>query len=259
MSYLLDHPYQLFVVLAVLLPITGEMGIRWPKRNTDEKQEAGLSTIYGGMLGLVGLLLGFTFAMALSRFEVRRQLVVDEANAIGTTWLRADTLPEPYCDAEKMQLYEYVEARLDFYAAGLDTVRVETALRRAAQLQDALWRQAVEAAEKQPTPITGLFIQSLNEMIDLQASRLDALENRIPSSVWVVLLTVSAAASAMNGALYPRRTSIAFLLVPLVLASVMALIADLDSSRRGLIRISQGSMLRIENTMKESLPAPPPP
>jgi hypothetical protein len=259
MSYLLDHPYQLFVVLAVILPIAAEMGMRWPKQNTDEKQEAGLSTIYGGILGLLGLLLGFTFAMALSRFEVRRQLVVDEANAIGTTWLRADMLPEPYRDAEKYQMYEYVGARLDFYSAGLDTIQVEKALRRATQMQDSLWRQAVEAAQKQPTPITGLFIQSLNEMIDLESSRQDALENRIPSSVWTVLLTVSAAASAMTGALYPRRTSIAFLLVPLVLASVMALIADLDSSRRGLIRISQGSMVRLETTMKKSLPATPPP
>jgi hypothetical protein len=258
MSYLLDHPYQLFVVLAVILPITAEMGMRWPKQNADEKQEAGLSTIYGGVLGLLGLLLGFTFAMALSRFEVRRQLVVDEANAIGTTWLRADMLPEPYRDAEQNQLYQYVGARLDFYSAGLDTKQVASALRRAAQIQDSLWRQAVEAAQKQPTPISGLFIQSLNEMIDLEASRQDALENRIPSSVWVVLLMVSAAASVMTGALYPRRTSIAFLMVPLVLSSVMALIADLDSSRRGLIRISQGSMVRLESTMKESLPAAPP-
>jgi hypothetical protein len=127
------------------------------------------------------------------------------------------------------------------------------------KIQRSLWSQAVKLAHDQPTPIIALFVQSLNEMIDIEAKRLGALEKRIPGSVWVVLIAVSATGSVMTGTLFPRRTSIVFLLVPLVLALVMTLIADLDSSRRGLIRVSQESLVRVGNTMKESFPSTPSP
>ena len=260
MSYLLDHPYQLFVVMAVLLPMAAEVGLRLSSRIAGAPEDRpGLSTIYGGVLGLLGLILGFTFAMALGSYEVRQQLVIDEANAIGTTWLRSAMISEPYRDVVRKQLSEYVSARLDFYSAGLDQRRLGAALLRSAKLQDSLWSQAVGLAHDQPTPITALFVQSLNDMIDIEAKRLGALEKRIPGSVWVVLIAVSATGSVMTGALFPRRTSTVFLLVPIVLALVMTLIADLDTSRRGLIRISQESLVRVSKTMNESSsPSPSP-
>lgn len=260
MSYLLDHPYQLFVVMAALLPIAAEVGLQLSSILAGAPEDrSGFSTIYGGILGLLGLILGFTFAMALGNYEVRQQLVIDEANAIGTTWLRAEMIPAPYRDVIEKQLREYVSARLDFYSAGIDQHRLQAALLRSANLQRSLWSQATGLAHDQPTPITALFVQSLNEMIDIEAKRLGALEKRIPGSVWVVLVAVSATGSVMTGTLFPRRTSTVFLLVPIVLALVMTLIADLDTSRRGLIQVSQESLVRVSKTMNESFsPAPSP-
>src|SRR5215475_7115494 len=103
--YLLDHPYQLFVVMAVLLPIAAEIGLQLSSILAGAPEDrSGFSTIYGGILGLLGLILGFTFAMALGNYEVRQQLVIDEANAIGTTWLRAEMIPAPYRDVVEKQL-----------------------------------------------------------------------------------------------------------------------------------------------------------
>jgi len=261
-SYLLDHPVPLFLALVVPLLLAAGLGIRWSlwlRERVDQETRSGLSTIHGAMLGLLGLMLGFTFAMALSRYDLRRQLVVEEADAIGTTWLRSALVPQPYRDSADKLLRAYVDARLEFYAAGLDPDRLRAALEKSAQLQMSLWREAISAARDQPTPITSIFIQSLNEMIDLDAKRIEALENRIPAAVWVVLTAVSLLASLITGSIYPRRMSAAVLILPIVLAAVMTLIADLDSSRGGLILISQQSMVRLQAELKEPLPVPPAP
>lgn len=262
LSYLLDHPFQLLLALLVTLLLAAAAGVRWSallQRKMDQETRSGLSTIYGAMLGLLGLMLGFTFAMALSRYDVRRQLVVDEANAIGTTWLRSAMVPQPYRDSTARLLGAYVDARLEFYAAGLDEQRLRAALQKSAQIETSLWREAVGAARDQPTPITSLFIQSLNEMIDLDAKRLEALEDRIPPSVWMVLILISILASALTGAVYPRHLSAAVLVVPTVLAVVLTLIADLDSSRGGMILVSQRSMVRLQAQLKAPLATPPAP
>jgi hypothetical protein len=262
MSYLLDHPVRYFAVLLLALVSSSELGIRWSlaqRDKLDQEARSGPTTIHGAILGLLGLMLGFTFVMALSRYDLRRQLVVEEANAIGTIWLRSSMIPEPYRDAVPKLLRAYVDARLDFYSAGLDQKRLLAAVDRTAQLQRSLWSEALGAARDQPTPITALFVQALNEVIDLDTSRVEALENRIPLTVWMLLIAVSILASLVTGNVYPHRASPMVLLVPIVLAGVMALIADLDSSRGGLILVSQQSMVRLQNAMQEPLPTLPSP
>jgi len=113
-------------------------------------------------------------------------------------------------------------------------------------LQQQMWFDAVAAARERPNPITGSFIQSLNETIDLSAKRLEALENRIPAIVWWVLFLAAAVACFLTGRLYRRQRTFAVFALPLVLAAVLGLIADLDAPRTGLIRISQRSMIRLQ-------------
>lgn len=262
MSDLLNNPPYLFFALVVPLLVTAELGIRWSMRlraEVDEETRSRISTIQGAILGVLGLMLGFTFSMALSRYDLRRELVVDEANAIGTTWLRSALVPQPYRDAADKLLRAYVEARLEFYAAGLDQGRLRAALEKSAQLQNSLWREAAGAARDQPTPITSTFIQSLNEMIDLDAKRIEALENRIPLAVWWLLVAVSVLGSLVTGFVYPHRTLPVVLVVPIVLAGVMTLIADLDSPRGGLILISQQSLHRLQTALKDPPPNAPSP
>lgn len=136
---------------------------------------------------LLSLLLGFTLAMALARFDERKHLVVDEANAIGTTSWRAQMLAEPARGKMLDLLREYFEARIGFSGAGLHGQELAQSLARGKQLQNEMWQQSVEVARQSPTTITSLFVQSLNESIDLSEKRLAMLENRVPTAIWVML------------------------------------------------------------------------
>lgn len=246
---LVDHPALLFAALIVVFTGAYELGI-WDTKifpaRRDQEQRNQVNTVQAALLALVGLMLGFTFAMALSRYDLRRQLVLDEANSIGTTGLRASLLPQKYEEDITHLLQEYVIARLDFYRAGDDQARIENAVQHAERLQQQLWSRAVAVAREQPNPITASFIQSLNETIDLASKRLDALENRIPKAVWLMLLFVGSIACFLTGILHRQARTLSVLALPIVLAAVLTMIADLDSPRGGLIRISQESMMRLK-------------
>ena len=140
-----------------------------------------VSTLEAAVLGLLALMIGFTFAMALSRFEARRDAVLNEANAIGTTALRARLLSEPHRTEVLKLLREYVQTRLDITQRTTSQSELMAAIDRSNALQEALWQQAeaVSAKENGMVP-SGLFIQTLNEMIDNQGKRLAALRNRVP-------------------------------------------------------------------------------
>src|SRR5690606_28962629 len=133
----------------------------------DEKEQP-VGAMVGSILGLLALLLAFTFSLAASRFEARRQAVLEEANAIGTTYLRTRLLPEPERQELARLLREYVDVRLSAVQAG----QTAEAIKHSEELHEQLWQQAAAAAQKSSGSImTGLFVQSLNEVIDLHAKR----------------------------------------------------------------------------------------
>jgi hypothetical protein len=147
------------------------------------------------ILGLLALMIGFSFAIALSRFEARRDAVLNEANAIGTTASRARLLPAPY-DAEALKsLRDYVQLRLDLTQRVASASDVKAAIGRSNEIQETLWRNAVALAAKDTGMVpTGLFIQSLNEMIDNQGKHLEATRSRVPNIVFVALYGVAVVA-----------------------------------------------------------------
>lgn len=120
----------------------------------DEARRGQIGGIQGAVLGMLALLLGFTFSMAVARYENRRDLVLQEANSIGTTYLRASLLPEAQKAVVEEKLRSYVDVRLDFYSAGIDAAKIAAAESKAAALQRELWSHAVAAAKEAPTPIT---------------------------------------------------------------------------------------------------------
>ena len=153
----------------------------------------------GAILGLLALMIGFTFAMALSRFEGRRDAVLNEANAIGTTALRARLLPAPHNAQALKLLQEYVQVRLDIAQRIPSRAELNDAIARSNALQEALWQQAQAVAAKDTGMVpTGLFIQTLNEMIDNQEKRLTAVRNRVPTIVLIALYGVATVASAFT-------------------------------------------------------------
>src|SRR5258708_7917676 len=177
MEYLTYHVngWLLFLVLFVLQLLAAELGLRIGRRvrpANDEPTRSQASVMEAAVLGLLALLLGFAFSMAASRFDTRRQQILDEANAIGTTYLRARLLPEPSGTTAAGLLRRYVDARIDFYDAGADDARIRVASDHAEQMHAQLWSLAVTVGEEDPRAVTtGLFIQSLNEVIDFHSKR----------------------------------------------------------------------------------------
>ena len=199
------------------------------------------------MLGLLALIIGFSFSMALSRFEARRDAVVNEANAIGTAALRARLLPDPHRTETLKLLREYIQIRLDIVQSGQSLAESKTAVDRSNGVQESLWLQAKALTAKDNGMVpTGLFIQALNEMIDDQAKRLAALRNRIPNIVLLGLFGIAATAAGFAGyasGLDTKRTRLPVCIMGLLVATVIILIFDLDRPSSGLIINNQQSMI----------------
>jgi hypothetical protein len=245
MASLLDFPPYMFFAIFLTLLVLVEVGFRRALRKAvylDQQRHDQVVETRNEIAVLLSLLLGFTLAMVLPRFDQRKLLVIEEANAIGTTSLRAQMLPESARANTQELLRGYVNSRLDFFSAGLSNEKMQAALAHSKQVQNTLWQQAVVIAQQTPTPITALYIQSLNEMIDLDAKRVAALENRIPPTIWIMMMFIAALTCLTVGYSQRRRFLLSALVPPLMIAIVMTLIADLDTPRSGLITIGQQSM-----------------
>lgn len=243
---------------ALLLCASLEAGYRlgrWRHLRTPDEKEQPVGAMVASILGLLAFVLGFTFSLAASRFESRRQVVLEEANAIGTTYLRASFLPEPRRHEVELLLRDYVDARI----VNAETRELAEAIARSERLQQELWVQATEASLTAPQSISvGLFVQSLNDLIDLHAKRLlIGVRSRIPDVIWVGLLglTVLGVSSVgyMAGLSFTRRSP-AMLGLVLAFSFVLALIADLDRSQEGLLRVSQQALVDVQKAMRPVSP-----
>jgi len=237
----------LFAIL-VVSEIGWQLGIR-----TKSGSSGNIATLESAMLGLLALMLAFTFSMALSRFEARRDAVLNEANAIGTTALRARLLPDPQRSETLKLLREYVQIRIEVVQQGTSLAEAAKIIERSNALQEALWQQAKAMASKDKGLIpTGLFVTSLNEMIDDQGKRLSALRNRVPTSVLVTLFVIAAVAGAFAGyasALDAQRTRWPVLVMGLLVTVVIFLIIDLDRPSAGFITNNQQPMVDLATSI----------
>lgn len=258
MTIPLDYlPIWLFVTtitFGVLLAI--EAGFRLGKyrcRIAEPETAGPLGTIIGATLGLLAFMLAFTFGLAASRFEQRREMVVEEANAIGTTFLRAGFLPEDQIAPTRRLISEYVSSRLEVVQTG----DINHAITRAEELHHQLWKEAEVASRTQPNSIpVGLFAQALNEMIDVHSERvLVGLRSRLPLILWGALLFLTALAMAGVGyheALAKSKRSPATLVLVLSYLIVITLVVDLDRPREGLLKVSQEAMTSLKSMIDGS-------
>jgi len=244
--------WVIFLIGLALIWGVSELG--WQLGARSAGQSTNIGTLEGAMIGLLALLIGFTFAMALSRFEARRDAVLQEANAIGTTALRARLLPEPHRAEVLKLLRDYVQVRLDAFQSGRSFAESEITVERSNAIQEALWRQAMAVAERDKALIpTGQFIQTLNQLIDNQGVRLAALRNRIPSIVVVMLYILAAAAGGFAGyasAIDPRLTRLPVFVMGLLISLVLYLIIDLDRPNSGFITNNQQAMIDVAETIR---------
>lgn len=248
--------WVLFLAACALTGLALEIGYRvgaWRHARVAEEKESPVGAMVGSILGLLAFLLAFTFSMAASRFDERRRMVLEEANAIGTTYLRTRLLPEPHRTEAAKLLKEYVDVRLPDFRQSDVAATVAQVIKRSDELHEQLWSHAVAAAEKKPTPITATFVNALNEMIDLHAKRvLVATRNRIPSIIWIMLIALAILGMASMGyqsGLAAARRSPAMVGMILAFAGVLFLIADLDRGHEGLLTVGQQSMIDLQKSM----------
>jgi hypothetical protein len=245
MEFVFDHPWELGLLLAIALALVLEVGRRCARYFQIEQipqRKEQMGTIRDGMFILVSLLLGFSLTMAVARFVERRSLLVEESVSIGTTYLRASTLPQPYRDHSRQLLREYVDTRFDLS----DASRFNQAVSRAKRLQEDLWLDASTVAQSDRTAVTAVYLNSLNETIDLHEKRVAAFENRIPQPVWLLIISVSLIAVFTRGTTLTARFWLTLILLPITIAIVVALIDDLDTPSRGLIRLDQRALQRLK-------------
>lgn len=249
----------LFVLIVIAFVAALELGFRLgvcfrPTANADPERTH-IASIQASALGLLALLLGFTFAMAVARSDERRVLVLEEANAIGTAVLRAQLLPTPYDQTAANYLKSHVDARLAFFEAGIDPSRLSAAEQRAATTEAQLWSVARDAAAADPKSIpTGLFIEALNAVIDVHEKRRVAFNNHVPEAAIYLLVFVSMAAltvTSYRGGLVRRRHFWSNLTLAVLIAMVLAAILDIDRPRRGLIQVNQDSLVRLKASLSD--------
>ena len=182
----LSFDWSVFVLTGGVLLLATELGYRLGAAllpRTAQGASGAKRNLAGGVVGALGLLLGFTFAMAVGRFESRKQLVLDEANGIGTTWLRAGYLSERARDVIRPTLLEYVDARLQAANVPAGSEEYNKLVARSEQNQAAMWRATLTEVKANDSPAVSLFTASLNDLIDLDAKRQAATRNHLPASV----------------------------------------------------------------------------
>jgi hypothetical protein len=214
------------------------LGHRVRHLSDDLKEPFGV--LQGALLGVVGLILAFGLSLAVSRYENRRAAIVDEANTIGTTYLRAQTLPEPIRTRSLTVLVDYTESalRLSDTIPGSDQAKATAGTE--GQLQRQLWALGGQALDTEPVASAArLYIETLNEMIDAQSTRIAALNNQVPIAVFVLEILGAALALGLLGAYLAiiGRGVVAVALASLLVSFLLLVIADLDRPTRGMIRV----------------------
>ena len=256
-GHITSSQWIVFVALVILLVALSELAWRKGLAQSRKKSEADKDsgTVRSAVLALLGLLLGFSFAIASARNEARRELLVEEANSIATTARRAELLPQPHDSNVVQLLREYVPLRIETHREAQFSERFATLRKRAAELHDRLWAEAVAAAAERPSPITASFISSLNETIDLEGKRIAAKRNHVPGAVWLLLLCVTGCGlwlMSYQAGTSGRHSILERFVFPVLVAIVIALITDIDTPRRGLISIDERPLLELNETLSRS-------
>lgn len=240
--------------LFILILLANEVGIRIGvhyKNKSDRDVKAQTNTIQAGILGLLALILGFTFSMSLQRYNSRNQAVINEANAIGTALLRTELLPPPYDSLIFNQLQDYIDLRLQINIIDLTDVAERHVLNsKTDKLQNQIWHNAVLASGKSENKVTtGYFLAALNDAIDAKGMHNAALQLHVPEVILLLLFAVFITTGALMGyssGLGHARTYIPTILMSFMICLVVFIIIDLDRPKRGMIKVSQESMFELK-------------
>jgi hypothetical protein len=238
MFRLTNYPFLTGVVAFLLMWIGTWAGMFLRKlwRSDPDEGRDDFNVVLGATLTLLGLIIGFTFSMATTRYDQRKNLEEEEANAIGTEYVRVDLLPSDAAAKARKLLTQYTALRVRFYqahrGAELDKVNAETTA-----LQTELWNTVAEPAKAQPTTNTWLAVSGMNDVLNSQGYTQAAWWNRIPKAAWILLFAIAVVSHLLLGYGAHSRSSFLSVVLPILVAIAFLLIADIDSPRGGVIRV----------------------
>lgn len=244
----------LFVGMSLLSLLCYWLGRRTLRVKDSHTEIAG--AVLGAFFALWGLLTAFTFSGAYSRFDARRQLIVQEANAIGTAYLRLDLLPASSQTALRERFRSYTAARAALYEKLTDISATRNELARASALQKEIWNSAMAAsADPQYQPARLLLLPALNEMIDIVTTRTVAIQTHPPELIWIMLFTVALACAGLTGyraGISERPGYFYHILLAAITACVLYVTLDIEYPRYGLVRLDMVNRVLVElaETMK---------
>ena len=247
---LLNFPPLVFALSFVVLSLSAQAGdtLRNRVRPLQEDERADFGIVLGAILTLLGLLIGFTFSMAISRYDQRKNYEETEANAIGTEYVRADLLPTGDGARLRELLKKYNDERILFYTTNdpriLAKVNADTA-----KLQNDLWSAARPGAATQVTPVVALVVSGMNDVLNSQGYTQAAWWNRIPVAAWVLLAAVAIGCNLLLGYVAHRTNRHLFLIAPIAVSLSFFLISEIDSPRWGVIRVVPQNLLSLSQLL----------
>jgi hypothetical protein len=249
----MDYPLLVMAVSIVVLWLSATSGAAFFRRRRSLGEDArdDYNVILAATLTLLGLIIGFTFSMAVSRYDERKTFEEGEANAIGTEYLRADLLPAADRARVRALLRSYVDQRVLFYVTR-DRQQLRQIAEQTGQLQADLWSAVRASGAAQPNPVVALAVAGMNDVLNSQGYTQAAWDNRIPVSAWALMGAIAIFSNILLGYGARKLAAGSFLLMvlPLVVSISFFLVADIDSPRAGMIRVTAPNLAGLAEALR---------
>lgn len=246
---IVDQPLVVFAFSLAILELSVQVGTFLRKRSRPLRgdQTADLSLVTNASLTLLALIIGFSFSMAVNRYDQRKNDEEEEANAIGTEYLRLDLLPAADAATVRERLSRYLDQRLLFYTLR-DQRQLEQVDAETVRLQAEMWSIVRRDASAQPSPLTSLVVSGMNDVLNRQGYTQAAWWNRIPDGAWLLMLFLGTCCSLLAGYGSLRR-GVLLTVLPFLISIAFFLISDIDSPRWGVIRVSPQNLISLSQSL----------
>lgn len=251
MSFLVDHPILTFVVTIVVLWVSSRVGaaLRIWRADMIEEERGDYGVLLAAMLTLLGLIIGFSFSMASNRYDQRKNLEEEEANAIGTEYVRADLLPADSAEKVRGLLRSYLDQRILFYTTHGDDQLLQINV-TTTKLQTQLWNTVKAPASTDRSAVEALTVSGMNDVFNSQGYTQAAWWNRIPIGAWGLMWVIAVCCNAMIGFyIRPKDPEAIQFIMPIVIAVAFLLLAEIDTPRRGIIKVHPQNLISLVDSL----------
>ena len=246
---LMNFPFVVLLLSFLVLTLSSLAGdyLRRRKDSVDSDTREDFNTVVGATLTLLGLIIGFSFSMAIGRYDQRKNYEEEEANAIGTEYLRADLLPAETTAKVHVLLKKYIDQRLLFYTTR-DPLLLAKVNADTADLQNQLW-SAILQGRGQDTPVYAIVVSGMNDVLNTQGYTQAAWWNRIPIAAWTFMALIAIGCSYLIGLGMHSTGRRIFLVIPVAVSLAFFMIADIDSPRGGAIRVKPQNLISLQQSL----------